>query len=217
MKNKLIFPRVESFSLTVFHDEPLSHTKQDAVLMIAEEKTKLVLSCRAYALSKGDALLALPYSYLHQMGNDTFFGYQIRFALDALRTFAPRLYLNSADGGAAMSFSMTDALSLLSVCEALASSPAIYTAPVLFSILEQNALPEAENTLSLPLPKILRRALTYAEKESPRKISTRELAERYEVSESTVLRLFRTYLDTTPSEYTKVLQTLYQYRKNGVK
>lgn len=217
MKNKLIFPKIESFSLTVFHNEPLSHTKENAVLLIAEEKAEVILSRRLYALSKGDALLALPYSYLCPKGTDIFFGYQIHFPLDALRTLAPKLYLNSADGGTAISFSMSNSLQLLSVCETPATAPAVYTVPLLFSILEKDALPDAENTLSIPLPKILRRALVHLEEELPRKISTRELAERYEVSESTVLRLFRTHLNTTPSRYRHALQTLYQDRKNGVK
>ena len=40
VKKDLLFPKMEAFSLTVSHNEPLFDTQKDAVLLLAEEKTE---------------------------------------------------------------------------------------------------------------------------------------------------------------------------------
>ena len=216
MVNKFIFPKIDDFSFTVSHKESLADTDEKAILLIAQEKTEIILSGRVFALSQGDVLLALPYSYLRTKNGSPFLGYQISFPLDVLRTFAPKLNLMSADGGMALSFSGDTVLRLLSVCASLESENALYHLPLLFSIIEKEALPEEERVAEVHLPKLLRRALYYMEKEAPREIGTAELASRYAVSESTLLRAFRAYLATTPRKYTQALHLLYN-EKNGVK
>jgi len=216
VKKECLFPKIDSFSFSIFHNESLCDTESDAALLVAEEDSEILLGRRVYLLSKGNALLALPYSYLRQKESRLPFpGYRLSFPCSTLRAFAPRLHLYSADGGMALSFHREHALRLLSLCAALSDDTALWDIPLFFSILENQALPQTDISLEIALPKLLRRALGYIEEKAPYEVGVAELAARYEVSESTLLRAFRKYLGTTPHKYAKALRLLY-HRKNGV-
>ena len=212
MNKQLVFPQIDGFSLSISHDEPLKDLEGDATLVVAEEKTEIVLGRHVYALSKGDALLALPFMYCRRRGDDSFHGYQLRFPLDALRTLAPHAYLSTIDGGKAMPFSTEERTRLLSLCEALSAGTlaAIYALPSVFSVLEKSCYPETENELEIHLPKLLRRALSYIEEQAPHLIDAALLAERYGTSQSTISRLFRTHLETTPRKYAQAIGRLHE-------
>lgn len=218
MKKDLLFPKMEAFSLTVWHNEPLFDTQEDAVLLLAEEKTEVILSRRVYTLSRGDALLALPYSYLRSLREkNPFYGYAITFPKELLHTLCGDLYLNRALDVCALSFPPQAAHRLLDTASALfrKETAPVYALPAIFCILENEALSETQASLEVPLPKVLRRALAYIEESAPTEPSATELAERYGVSQSTVNRLFRSFLATTPHKYAQALRQLHE-RKNGV-
>lgn len=213
-----MFPNLESFLLAVSHNEPLSDSQKDAVLLIAEEHTEILLSRRVYTLSKGDALLALPYSYLRIIGEKTpFCGYAITFPQEILHTLCRDLYLTRTIDGCALSFPPQAAHRLLDTASALFTKKTapVYALPAIFSILETEALSETEASLEVPLPKVLRRALAYIEESAPHEPSLTALSERYGVSQSTMNRLFRNFLATTPHKYAQAQRQLHE-RKNGV-
>ena len=223
MKNKLSFPKIDAFSLSLFHEEPLTSTTENALLLVAKSEAETVLGRRVYALKRGDALLALPYSYLAIRDKKSIFsGYQLHLPLDALRAFAPSLYLQSEECGTPLSFSLASSNRLLSICEGLGENTLLptYAIPEIFSILEKDALPKSDNSMEIPLPKLLRRALAYIEN-ARTPIDTAALASRYGVSESTLFRAFRTHLSTTPRKYAQALlqiykaRSVYQTEKNG--
>ena len=208
----MFFPQIDGFFLSVSHDEPLKDIEEDATLIVAEEKTEIILGRHVYALSKGDALLTLPFMYCRRRGNDDFHGYKLRFPLDVLHVFAPHTYLYTNDGGSAMMFSAEERARLLFLCEALSTETlsAIYALPEVFSVLEKNASPKTERSLEILLPKLLRRALAYIEEQAPRPVNTALLAERYGISQSTISRLFRTHLETTPRKYAQAIERLHE-------
>ena len=216
MKEKQIFPQIQRFSFTFSHNEPLYDAEEEVVVLIAEEKAEIVLSRRVYSLAKGDALFALPHSYLRQKSNDAFAGYQIHLPLDAFRTFAPQLYLDCYDKGMALSFSVSNALRLLSLCETFIDQPPIYAIPALFSVLEQDAIASESSALEILLPKHLRRALAFIEENASLPLDFKDLAARCEVSQTTLQRAFRQFLATTPHQYAQATRRLHE-QKNGVK
>ena len=216
MKEERIVPQIQRFSFTFSHCEPLCDAEEEVIVLIAEEKTEIVLSRRVYSLTKGDAFFALPHSYLRQKSKDPFAGYQIHLPLDAFRTFAPQLYLDCYDKGMALSFSVSTALRLLSLCETFTDQPSIYAIPALFSILERDAIASESSALEIPLPKFLRRALAMIEESAPLSLSSEEIATRCEVSQTTLQRAFRQFLATTPHQYVQAICRLHE-QKNGVK
>ena len=218
MSKELIFPKIEGFSFAVSRNEIPLDTKEEAVLLIAEEDIEIVLCRRVYALTKGDALLALPCSYLRiREEGAAFFGYTISFPKDFLHTACPNLYFNRIDDGIALSFAPKSAHRLLEMAVALfeGRNAPVYALIDIFSILENESIAEAERLLEIPLPAVLRRALAYIEEIVPIAPDSSALAARYGISQTTLLRLFRKHLATTPRKYAQALRILKE-QKNGV-
>ena len=210
------------FPISVSFNKALNHTGEQVSLLIVKSATKLILGKRLYTLNPGDALLALPFSYLRQTEEMTgFCGYMLEFSINTLREFMPKLYFRCADGGGAISFSEDTKERLLSFAASLPEEAdlAFYAATQIFTILEQEALPQTEALLSCPIPGVLRRALAHLEENAFEEINASRLAARYDVSHSTLRRLFHTYLATTPSKYAKEMRGLRaaRYEKNEVK
>ena len=221
MKNEIHFPAVDAFSFSLARGDAVTHTSENVSLLIAEEPSKILLSSRVYSLKAGDALLALPFSYRKTLDSSlAFCGYELCLPLTVLRAFAPNLSIRSADGGSALSLPHDSLARLLVLLEALWKAPAdsVYSIMQIFSILEQEVLPETESDLAVPLPKFLRRALAYIQENVSEKMDTDTLSERYGVSESTLRRAFRAYLATTPQKYAREIQNLrlLRYKKNEV-
>ena len=214
----MFFPKIDGFALSISLNEAITDTESEAALIVAKTKTEIVLGHNAYALSQGDAVLALPFTYCRQRTDDIFQGYQIRFPLDALRVFAPLTYLYSTDGGNSFSLSLEKSTCLLSLCEALDTEKlsAIYAIPAAFSVLEQSISPETERKSEIQFPKLLRRALAHIEEQVPQPTDRFQLAERYGVSQSTISRLFRTYMNTTPHKSSHALCRLYDKKLGHV-
>ena len=210
-----------AFPISLFYGKRVSNTGEQVSLLVTERPKEVILGKRLYVLGRGDALLALPFSYRRLKDEPLdFCGYEIQFSLDALRELMPELYFRCADGGGAIAFSRDAAERLLPLCASLLENTDAlpYSAAQIFSILEQEALPETETELLRPLPKVLRRALAYLEENAMDHIEASFLADRYGVSESTLRRLFRTYFATTPCKYAKEIQKLRlgRYEKNEV-
>lgn len=219
MKNDYYFPRIDSFSFRVLHDEPIHDTLGEMLILFPEKPCDIILMRRVYRLSEGTALLALPFSYLRQKEESScFFGYQLSFPKSFLRTLTPVQYRESAEDGIALAFPKRSALHLTELLSSLKDETLepIYALPAIFSILEKESLPQTDISLETPLPKLVRRALLYIEETAPQKPDSAVLAERYGVSQSTLLRMFRTFVSTTPHKYAQALRVLHE-KKNGVK
>jgi hypothetical protein len=213
LKNEFLFPQIDAFKLEVSHDTLLCDTDKNVILLLTETPTEVVLGRRVFSLSKGNLLLALPHSYLRQKSdNSQFHGYQIAFPREAIRSFSNRLYLESADGGLAISASDTQTESLFSLVSKLYSGTLAptYALPSILSVLEDADFPEPNTAFEIPLPKLLRRALCYIEENLSEELDSAELAARYSISQSTLLRLFRQYLATTPRKYAHALRELHK-------
>ena len=211
LNNKFLFPQIDAFTLEISHNEPVCDTGDGITLLLAEAPTVVILARRIFSLSNGDVLLALPHSYLRQRTTDAcFYGYQITFPRDALRVFSNKLYVESADGGMGLPVSGKEADILLSIAYDLYHSDLLpaYALPAILSTLEKIPLPNENTSFEIHLPKLLRRALAYIEDNPREEIDVAQLAKRYEVSQSTLLRLFRQYLATTPRKYALALRSL---------
>ena len=183
-------------------------TANEASLLVPEAATRLLVGMRVFDLSAYDALLIPPFTYVSVAQKDTALcAFRLSFPYEILSFLAPQLLFRAADGGTALAFPATkrpllhDALCRLE-SDAL---PPSRTLPALFSILEEDALPEEDTNITVHLPKTLRQALKHLNVYANEKPDVTALAARYGVSESTLARLFRTYLATTPLAYARAV------------
>lgn len=214
-ENILRFPKISAFTCILTHGtlKDLSG-KDSAALLFAECDATLLVGMRVYTLAAGDALLVPPSTFVSptERGKE-FSGYRLLFPYDILSLFAPRMFFRAADGGDMFAFPpaciprLFDRLSIL----AEARENTATALPSLFSLLENEALPESG--VPLPLPKLLRRSLKYLNEHVNEDVTTAVLSERYGVSESTILRAFREYLSLTPLAYLKGLRSLREDEK----
>lgn len=214
-ENILRFPKISAFTCTLAHGtlKDLSG-KDSAALLFAECNVTLLVGMRVYTLSAGEVLLVPPSTFVSptERGKE-FSGYRLLFPYDILSLFAPRMLFRAADGGDVFTFAsecvarLYDKLSIL-----VDDRETIVTAlPTLFSMLENDAFPACG--VPVPLPKLLRRALKYLNEHANEDVTTAILAERYGVSESTILRAFRDHISLTPLAYLKGLRALHEEDK----
>ena len=205
-------PAHAAFSVSLVHGD-ITHlaTSKQAALLVAESGIRLLIGLRVYELDTGDAVLVPPFTYAAVTNKiATFCGFRLLFPYELLSDLAPRTSFRVADGGAAFSFPTKQKRILLDAVTRLNEStlPASLSFPAVLSILEQNAIAEDVTDLDVHLPKALRQAMKYLSMFPDAPLDVEVLAARYGISSSTLLRLFRTYLDSTPRAYAKAVLTI---------
>ncbi len=210
-EKRILFPAIPAFTVTAKElNGKIFPTLYESLLFIPTESGVFQIKNRLYTLEKGDALLLPPFTLCRPIPDTpSLHGFSFGFPPDVLRDFAPTLSLQMANGEA-VSLPTEVKAHLLEVAKDLteATSSAPHRIFSLFSILEHFALPKEKTALQISLPKLLRRILAYIEENPAVGLSAKTLSERFEVSESTVLRLFRAHLDTTPRGHIERVRTL---------
>ena len=202
-------PAHDAISVTLTHGiiDRLS-TGEEAVLIVPEADARLLIGMHVFSLGAYDAVLVPPFTYASVAQKNTpLCAFRLSFPYELLSLFSPQLLFRAADGGAALSFPFAKRPLLKdALCRLESDSiPPSRTLPALFSVLEEEALSEADTTLTVQLPKALRQAIKYLNVYTDEKPDIASLAARYGISESTLARLFRTYLATTPLAYARAV------------
>ena len=205
MTNIVNVPKIPAFSVSVEKISSRSFApKKEVTLYAFTRDIRLLVGKRVFDVKANDILLSLPYAVCIPCGFvEADYGYSLSFPEVALRTLSPSLSLRFSDGALSIAFTQTGKARLWSLISALNESEDVdfFSAIAVFSILEQECLPEMDNCNLVPLPKLLRQALTYLYEHPDEKTDAKMLAQRYDVSQSTLLRVFRKYLCTTPLKY----------------
>ena len=209
-KEILHFPAIYDFSSTLLYGaiDSLS-THEESTLFWTCKETKLLVGMNVYTLTEGDLIVLPPYTLVLPIDKTLPpFGYVLSLPNDILPIFAPKAFFKASGTGYVFSFSERGVPLLHTTFEALAENrEGVTTAlPYLLSFLENESLYTPKTPVSLP--HLLRRALAYINEHVEEDVSTSQLAERYHVSESTLLRVFRTHLSLTPLSYRKQLHAL---------
>jgi hypothetical protein len=209
-EDDLYFPAIPAFSFSLQHGViEFPSTKNEAAVFLASRDTRLVVGTKLYELSAGECLLLPPLTLAMPTKNDTPpFGYRVSLPYEILSVFAPKTVFRAANMGCVLSFSPNTERALFSAFEALIEKrePTVTALPALLSYLDKES--DFIEKESIPLPLLLRRALTYLTEHADEGVTALHLAERYQVSESTVLRVFRNHLGITPLTYMKHLRQI---------
>ena len=203
---------ISHFSLTLIEEEEKDLIKERATLLFPHAGAKLIvvregdLKCLvnhdAYLLSTSDVIFLSPYTCTHLIADHTLptKWYRIRLSPSLCELLSPTLQRRAAHCNPKTAVPQKMRTSLFSICDALYRAEgdgALISETVrLLSLLEELAKKEDECPTDhrIPLPLALRRILAYLFDHSAEPITAQVLATRYEISKSSVNRLFSEHL-----------------------
>lgn len=205
MQNIINVPSIDSFSCkaTTLITSRFPIT-EEVSLLIPKSAVRLLLGKRVFDLKAGDAVIVLPFTVCEIAQKDrSFDGYALSFPEQALRALSPSLLLRFSEGALSLAVASPSKERLFSITEQMCcqTNADIYNVLEVFSILEKRTLPQMDDFDLVPLPMLLRRAISYLYEHPYEEITTDALAARYDVSVATLTRAFRLHLATTPLKY----------------
>lgn len=193
-KSTVLYPALPAFSIDAYPiDGAFPAVKGRVILFLAHKPCKLFLIKQVFSLAEGDLLWIPPFSLCYALSDFAIYGVAFALPEDILAAALPGLSL--PDGGKFLP-AIGDAEKLKIIFDNFTKkSDRRYTDLIaILSILESSHYPDME--VSMPLPRLLQRVLSYLQDHPAERISAEALARRYAISKSTLSRALRTHLNT---------------------